>query len=86
MVLRRPDFKHEEHVRSLARFMDREDGDTGTLLSDEGSETVFEVARREVLEMPGAQLMVRLTCRNVDTEEEFNLDANKVHTYKIIWD
>ena len=82
---RRPDMRHEERLANLRRFMVREDGDTGTLHTDEG-DTQFEVVRRESVPMPGYQTMTRLVCKNVANDELFNLDSTKAHVLHVDWD
>jgi len=70
----------------LHQFLNREQGDSGILVDAEGTEIPFEVLRREIIAMSGAQKMIRLVCQAVLTGAEFNLDANKVHSTKVTWD
>lgn len=84
-TLRRPDLKHDEQVRNLARFLTKESGDSGVLHTSKDN-VEFEVARRESIRMDGGQTGIRLVCTNMATDDEFNLDSNLLHTYKIDWD
>jgi hypothetical protein len=76
---------HEDRVVAFNRFLSREDGNTGTLHTEK-KEVEFEVVRREAIPMPGAQIMIRLVCQDVDSGELFFLDSIKVHTFKVTWD